>query len=509
MGKYKMPRKKEVEQSVPTYLSEKVRNLPNRPGVYIFHGEEDKILYVGKAKSLKKRVSSYFRHNGFASPRLRKLVELIRDISFIRTETEAEALVVEARLIKHYQPFFNIELKMGERYPYIKITRDPYPKVEITRHKADDGSTYIGPYTRVKELRQVLRLMERYFPLRNCSLNLKEAPVQSRPCLRYNMGKCLGPCAGLCTQREYQELVDDVILFLRGQTSALVESLRKKMNEAVESLAFEKAAFYRDAIRAIWRLSRQQISFALRDPLDKEIWKALERLQEVLDIASPLWRIEGCDISHLSGRETYGVFVVFEQGMPNPSLYRRYVIKTVEGIDDFRSVEEIVRRRYSSLVEKNMPLPQLLLVDGGALQLSFALKALNELGIENIYAVALAKEEEELYLPDSRRPLKLPLDDPGLNLLRRIRDEAHRFALSSHNNKFNKRYSRSALEDIPGVGKRRAAALLAAFGSVSHIASKTPEELEKVDNIGPRLARHILMYLKGDNDNESIGKKTT
>lgn len=488
-------------------LKEKLKSLPNRPGVYIFHGEDNEVLYVGKAKSLKKRVSSYFRHQGFASPRLRKLVQLAKDISFIRTETEAEALIVEARLIKHYQPFFNIELKMGERYPYIKITNEVFPRVIITRHRGEDNAIYMGPYIRVKELRQVLRLMERYFPLRNCSLNLKETPVQNRPCLRYNLGKCLGPCAGLCTPKEYRERVDDVILLLRGQTSALVEGLRKRMDEAAMALAFEKAAFYRDAIRAIWRLSRQQISITLRDPIDNEIWSAMERLQDVLGISLPLWRIEGCDISHLSGRESYGVFVVFEQGVPNPSLYRKYSIKSVEGIDDFRSIEEIVKRRYSSLIEKGQPLPQLLLIDGGAQQLSFAIRALKELHIVNMAIVALAKEQEEIYVPNAKEPIRLSLDDPGLNLLRRVRDEAHRFALSSHSNKFNKRYKRSALEDIPGVGKRRAAALLAQFGSVTHIATRTPEELEEVDNIGPKLARHILKYLKGEITDEDIGKK--
>jgi len=221
----------------------------------------------------------------------------------------------------------------------------------------------------------------------------------------------------------------------------------------------------------------------------------------------PLWRIEGCDISHLSGRESYGVFVVFEQGVPNPSLYRKYSIKSVEGIDDFRSIEEIVKRRYSSLIEKGQPLPQLLLIDGGAQQLSFAIRALKELNIVNMAIVALAKEQEEIYVPNAKEPIRLSLDDPGLNLLRRVRDEAHRFALSSHSNKFNKRYKRSALEDIPGVGKRRAAALLAQFGSVTHIATRTPEELEEVDNIGPKLARHILKYLKGEITDEDIGKK--
>jgi len=201
--------------------------------------------------------------------------------------------------------------------------------------------------------------------------------------------------------------------------------------------------------------------------------------------------------------------VVFEQGLPNPSLYRRYNIKTVKGIDDFRSIEEIVKRHYSSSLKRNQPLPQLLLIDGGAQQLSFAMHALAELNINDIAVVALAEKEEDLYIPNSSLPIKLPLDDPGLNLLRRVRDEAHRFALSSHNSKFNKRYKRSALEDIPGVGKRRAAALLAHFGSVAHIATKTPEELEKVNNIGPKMARQILKFLKGESEDEDFRKKSS
>ncbi|HPU77136.1 MAG TPA: excinuclease ABC subunit UvrC [Thermosynergistes sp.] len=492
----------ETKLPVPEALKDKVRRFPDRPGVYIMHDESGRVIYVGKARSLKKRVLSYFRHAQIASPRLRKLIHSISDISFIRTETEAEALVVEAKLIKQYQPFFNVELKMGERYPYVRITNERFPRLIITRHREDDGSIYIGPYTRVSELRQVLRLVERYFPLRSCSATLESIPARERPCLRHFLGKCLAPCTGVCSESEYRDRVDEIIMLLRGQALPLVERLRAKMEKAVEVLAFEEAARMRDAIRAVWRLSRQKVSYSLSEDLDKDTWCAMTVLQSHLQLAALPWRIDGCDISHLSGRESYGVFVVFEQGVANPSLYRKFRIRTVEGVDDFRCIEEVVYRRYRRLLDEEEALPQLLLVDGGAVQLQFALQALHKLGLDDLPVVAIAKEEETLYLPGEKAPLRLSREDPGLKLLQRVRDEAHRFAVSSHRHGRDQRYRRSALEEIPGVGKRRAAALLAMFGSVARISDLEPEQLTAVPGVGPSLAKRIIDTLREGKDVE-------
>lgn len=486
----------DVEKSIEESIKAKMRSLPNRPGVYLFHGEDGTVLYVGKAKSLRKRVGSYFRHRHFASPRLHKLVQSIRDLSFIRTGSEAEALVVEARLIKKYQPFFNVELKMGERYPYVRVTAEAFPRLVITRHREDDGSVYVGPFTKVGELRQLLRLIERYFPLRTCSADFSRGPIRDRPCVRHALGRCSGPCAGMISQSVYQETVADVLLLLQGNAADLVERLRRRMDRLAGCMEFEEAAKIRDTIRAIWRFTRQRISLALKDDLDSDTWKTLLRLQDILKLQTLPWRIDGFDISHMSGHETFGVAVVFEQGVANPSLYRRFGIKTQEGIDDFRSINETVSRRYSRVLEGEEPLPQLILIDGGPQQLRFAGEALKDLGLEDLPRVALAKREELLFLPDREAPLRLSLDDPALQLLQRVRDEAHRFAITTHRAGRNRRLSRSVLEDAPGIGKKRAAMLLGKFGSVQRIVALKPEELALVPGIGLATARKILNYLE-------------
>lgn len=483
-------------------VSEKIRtvlrNLPDRPGVYLMRDEAGTVIYVGKAKSLKKRVSSYFRHASFASPRLRKLVQSIWDISAIRTETEVEALILEAKLIRKYSPFFNVDLKMSDRYPYIKITEEPFPRVVVTRQKASDGAFYFGPYVSAGDVRSLLRLIERYFPLRICSKELRpdQRREGERPCLRFALGRCMAPCAGYVSASDYRDRADDVMLLLQGQSSEVVERLRARMDRAAAALQFEEAARLRDTIRAIWKITRQRITSPLKEEFDGDMWLCLNSLQEKLGLPMLPWRIDGFDISHMSGRETYGVVVVFEQGMPNRSLYRKFRIKTVEGVDDFRSMEETVSRRYGRCVQGNEPLPQLILIDGGPVQLDFAKKALAGLRLDHIPTVSLAKEEELIYHTIDAPPLRLGLDAPALQLLQRVRDEAHRFAVQSHRSSRGARLRRSLLEEIPGIGKHRAAQLIGRFGSVRDIATLSAEELAKVPGIGATLAGQIVTYLR-------------
>lgn len=473
----------------------KIADLPLRPGVYMFLDEGSNVLYVGKAKSLRKRVQSYFRHGGFASPRLRKLVESVRDLSVIRTESEAEALIVESRLIKQYQPFFNIDMKMGDRYPYVRITDEPYPRIIITRRKENDGSVYIGPFVNVRELRHMFRMIERYFPLRTCKSDSRSGAWKERPCVRHEIGKCPAPCAGRSDPSEYRERVADVILLLKGQSADLVGRLRERMDKCSRKLDFENAGRIRDTIRSIWKMSRQQVSFSLRDPLGPEIWRGLLELKEYFQLPAVPWRIEGFDISHFSGAETYGVCVVFEQGMANPGLYRKYLIRTVEGVDDFRAVRETVERRYSRIIKESGALPQLILIDGGPQQLRFALEALEFLELDKIPCVALAKKEELLYLKGKEEPLRLHDGEAGLLILQRVRNEAHRFAISANRNAGRKRMSRSALEEIPGIGKIRSANLLSKFGSIDRIIETKPEDLASIPGIGLERARMILAFL--------------
>ena len=411
-------------------ISAILKNLPERPGVYLMRDADGKIIYVGKAVKLKRRVSSYFRHH--LSPRLNKLVELIEDISIIRTETEAEALIVEAKLIKRYSPFFNIELKMSEKYPYVKITDEDYPRIEITRRKQNDNAKYLGPFVDAGNIRNLMRLTERYFPLRICKSKISPNK-NKRPCVEYNLGHSMGACAGLCKKSEYLERVSDITLLFEGKNAELVDRLKIRMNEAAETLEFEKAARYRDTIRAIWKLSGQKISSALQQDLDNETWNVLNRIQEILGLKVLPWRIDAFDISHTSGHDTYGCCVVFEQGRANRSLYRKFKIRSLKDgeINDFQSIYETVKRRYSHVIDNSEPAPQLALIDGGIIQLEYALKALKELNFD-LPLISLAKREELIFLPNNPEPLRLERSDPALQLFQRLRDEVHRFVITTH-----------------------------------------------------------------------------
>ena len=476
-------------------ISAILKTLPERPGVYLMRDIDGKIIYVGKAKKLKRRVSSYFRHT-HSSPRLRKLVELIEDISTIRTETEAEALIVEAKLIRRYSPFFNVDLKMNDRYPYVKITDEDYPRIEITRHKDNDRATYFGPFVDAGNIRNLMRLAERYFPLRVCRSKITPNS-KKRPCVEYNLGHSMGACAGLCSQSEYRERVADIALLFGGKQAELAGRLRERMNEAARNMEFEKAARYRDTIRTVWRLSRQKISSALQEDLDNETWKVLNRVQELLGLEVLAWRIDAFDISHTSGHDTYGCCVVFEQGRPSPNLYRRFKIRSLADgeIDDFASIYETVKRRYRHVMDNSEPAPQLALIDGGPVQLEYAQRAIHELGYD-IPMIALAEREEIIFTPDNPEPLRLGRDDPALQLFQRLRDEVHRYAITTHRNARGKHMRHSRLDDIAGIGRKKAAELLVKFGSAKRIAELTAEEIMSVPGIGPKLAEKILEELK-------------
>lgn len=477
-------------------ISAILKTLPERPGVYLMRDSNGKIIYVGKAKKLKRRVSSYFRHKKIYSPRLAKLVELIEDISIIRTETEAEALIVEAKLIKKYSPFFNIELKMSEKYPFIKVTNEEFPRLEITRHKSNDGALYLGPYVSAGTIKNLMRLSERYFPLRICKSKI-QPDKNKRPCIEYNLGHSMGACAGLCSKTEYRERVSDLILLFEGKSAELVERLRKRMDDSSKKLEFEKAAFYRDTIKAIWKLTRYKISSVLQEDLDNATWQVLTKLQELLKLPVLPWRIDAFDISHTYGHETYGCCVVFEQGKPNKNLYRKFKIRSLEDgeINDYASIYETVKRRYSHVIDNSEPAPQLALIDGGTGQLEYAQKAIKELKIE-IPIIALAEREEFIFLPGKPdEPIILERSNPVLQILQRLRDEVHRFAITTHRHARDLRMRHSKLHEIKGIGKLRATELLVKFGSIEKIAQLSPEELSQVKGIGLVTAKKILAQL--------------
>ena len=590
--------------------------IPESPGVYIFKGQRGEALYVGKAKNLKERFRYYFGKP--EDPRIRRCVERAVDVEFIVTNDEIEALILEANLIKQYQPRYNIRLKDSKAYPYIMVTMsEPFPRVAVVRRpKFESGNLYFGPYPNVSSLRKTLRMIRRLFPIRSCKYRLPSVR-KIKPCLEYYIGKCIGPCTGDVSPEEYKNLVKGVLSFLQGRTDELERQLEAEMLEAAKKLEFERAAALRDQLFAIKQTksaTRRALTGAARDfvavacaekyaygivlfyrddkivdkagfmldvprgwsesdvlnafieqfystypvtaeeivssplpsdadsltemvmkrtgksirfrepsPYEENIYaiainnasrllaEEIERLgieEEVVDPAlidlmnelglkSPPMRIEAVDISHLFGEAVVGSVVVFVNGKPRKSEYRRYRIKSVEGIDDFRAIREVVYRRLKRLMDEDKPLPDLMLIDGGKTQLEFAMDAADELGVEDVHFAALAKRFEELHLPDDRI-VALPYRSKALRLLQRIRDEAHRFAIKYHRNIRDKSKFTSILDFIPGLGRSKRNALLKYFGSIEAIINADVNDLQKVPGIGPKLAQKIYEHLHGE-----------
>ncbi|MBC7188666.1 excinuclease ABC subunit UvrC, partial [Candidatus Aerophobetes bacterium] len=533
-------------------LEEKLKLLPDRCGVYLFKDKKGKILYIGKALSLKKRVKSYFQKGQF-SPRIGALVRRIEDVEWIVTESEAEAFLLESNLIKHHHPKYNIRFRDDKSYPYIKLsTNEEFPAVFLTRNPKRDKALYFGPYTNVKAAKKTLRLIHRLFPLRRCKDKFK---TRLSPCLNFYIKECSAPCVGRISKKDYDTLVQNVSLFLQGHYQTLVSQLEEKMLEASKNLEFEKAAKIRDTIRAInqvaqtqavtsfpgedmdliavarnkkdaclmvfmiregkvidknhfllrintqdkdeeilssfikqyyartsfvppqiivpgkveekekitrWLSSKKGEKVKITSPREKDKKRLLElaeenarfflvqekgegeeeglhQLKEYLGLSEIPFRIEGFDISNIAGEEATGAVVVFEEGRPKKSEYRKFTIKTVSKIDDFAMLNEVVRRRYKRVVEENKNLPQLILVDGGKGQVSACLKALKEIGLESIPVIGLAKEFEKVFTARENRSLDIPLNSAAMKLLQRIRDEAHRFAHLHHRKKREKK----------------------------------------------------------------------
>jgi excinuclease ABC subunit C len=586
-------------------------NLPDAPGIYLFRNARNKILYVGKALSLKKRVSSYFHKAGVS--KTQALMAEQASLETIVTRTELEALLLENQLIKKHHPRYNICLRDDKTYPYIKVTTgEPWPRALVTRRVLDDGHSYFGPYWGGL-VRRTMKMITKHFQIRTCRIEIDGR--LPRPCLYYDMHACLGPCvAGLTTKERYDEAVADVILFLQGKNVELKKSLKEKMEEAAAAENFEMAAAYRDSLRTVEEVAEGQVvqrmtgedadawgyheedgdvavqvlivrggtildrreyffegsgaadpgefleallpqfydktSFlpdevhvpadlpgrrlieeylsarkgshvTVRRPqrgparerlemadanarsrhaarfrrLRTEEEEAAARLSKHLGLGLPARRIEGFDISHTQGTNSYASLVVFEAGRPRKAEYRLFKIESQALLapDDFASMAEAVRRRYSRLQEEGKPLPDLVLVDGGAGQLSAALTALDRLGI-SLPAAGLAKKEEEIFVPGRREPLRLPRRDPALKLVQRIRDEAHRFAITRHRKARGRQALRSGLLEIPGVGPARARALLRHFGSVERLRGAEREAVSQV--VGPKAADAVLLHLR-------------
>ncbi len=630
----------------PDRKSRILQEIPNEPGVYLMRDAGENILYIGKSKKLRSRVQSYFRDGQDRSYRIAVMVTQVYEIEFIVTDTEAEALALEANLIKQHQPYFNVLLKDDKKYPFLCITwSEAYPRVFITRkrQKGNPQDRYYGPYVDGHQLRNTLNLVKRIFPLRQ-----RPQPLfKDRPCLNYDIGRCPGVCQGLITPEDYRQTVQKVAMVFQGRTAELSENLTTLMEQAAESLNFEQAARIRDQIislkgleiqqKVAWpddtisrdavalatngqyaciqlfqiragqlvgrlgfvgRLSRvdlpqndggiaavksdkindeiaefgellQQIleahyqgvdpveipreilvQYELKDEeflaswlsdclgrkvsiltpqrqgkaeliemVERNAYHELHRLQkvsdrhkqemedlaEILDLDDLPHRIEGYDISHIQGSDAVASRVVFIDGLPAKQHYRHYQIKNPEvhagHADDFASMAEVIQRRFRDWNSEKISaksgedLPDLVMIDGGKGQLSAVVKVLSDLGLmADLRVVSLAKKREEIFLPGASLPLKTDSEQPGVQLLRRVRDEAHRFAVSFHRQKRTNRMRRSRLDEIPGLGHHRQKQLLAYFRSVDYIRMATPEQLAEVPGIGPVLAQEIYQY---------------
>lgn len=425
-------------ESGSTSPADKVRTFPTTPGIYLMKDDLGKVIYIGKAKNLRSRAGSYFLKAAAEEHRTAELVKHIADIDFIATETEVDALLMEARLVKDIQPRFNSDLKDDKSFPYLQLRlREQYPRVEITRNPRRRGVKLYGPFTSVRSLRQALQVLQRVFQFRTCTLDIKDEEERwrwFRPCLLHNIRQCTAPCNFRVSREQYRKQIRGLRLVLEGKKERLIAEMEAEMKAAAAATQFEKAARLRDEIASLRKLE-------MRGDVDKDVQphvfaldpkRGLVGLRKVLGLPTTPRTIEGVDIAHLSGEDTVASLVSFIDGLPFKPGYRRYKIRTVEGVDDFASVREVVARRFRRLSDEDAVFPDVLMIDGGKGQLNAAVQAFQMLGIEPPTLISLAKREEEVFRPGESEPLRLSRHSAALRLLQYVRDEAHRFAQHYH-----------------------------------------------------------------------------
>ena len=586
--------------------------IPLQPGIYKYYDADGQLLYVGKAKELRKRVSSYFSKT-FTTYKTHELVQRIHRIEFTIVDSEQDAFLLENSLIKEYQPRYNINLKDDKSYPYIIIKKEPYPRIFLTRKKINDGSEYLGPFTSAGKVRDLISFIKQYVPLRTCKLNLTEQNIQKgkfKVCLEYHLGNCKGPCEGLQNAEDYNEGLQQVRNILKGNLGSVINHFKKEMQQHAVNMSFEKAAATKKKIEHLesyrsrsvivsshlsnidvftilkednWayvnylmvqngtivqthtvpletKLEESEeevlgfaianlrssfnslaneviVPFAIEYPdesititipkggdkkklldlsmknvmyfreelkkkkilhlegkTDKEKKKVLYELQQYLHLPETPDHIECFDNSNFQGSYPVSAMVCFRDGMPFKSDYRHFNVKTVEGINDFATMKEVVYRRYKRLIEEKQALPKLVIIDGGKGQLSAAMESIKELKLEGKMVVTgLAKNEEELFFPGDTESIKLPWESDSLKLVRLIRDEVHRYGITFHRNKRSKGTFKNELEEIAGIGEQTIDQLLKEFKSVKKIKERSEEELAAV--IGKAKAKLVRNYL--------------
>ncbi|MFH1857558.1 MAG: excinuclease ABC subunit UvrC [Candidatus Omnitrophota bacterium] len=463
-------------------LQEKIKSFPEAAGVYLMKGREGEILYVGKAASLRKRVLSYFQISRPHPPRIAALLRQVVDVEYLVTRSEAEALFHEASLIKRHQPKYNVALRDDKSYPWIRLTHETFPRIFVTRKKVDDGSLYFGPYTDAGLLRTALGSMRRNFPLRNCRT------FPRKPCLDYYIGQCLAPCVGFIGAERYQSIVEEAKWFLEGSREELLRSLSQKMQTLSRAKHYEEAAKVRDEIEALSGVAAGN---------QRPGWlEQLAALKETLRMDRLPCRIEAFDISNIFGSSAVGSMVSFVDGIPSKDGYRRFRVETVGGIDDYEMMREVVRRRYARVKRERLERPDLIVIDGGKGHLSAARGVLRELDLEAIHVIGIAKRLERIYVVGRSEPIELPGDSKALHLIQRIRDEAHRFAISYHRLLRGKTQEVSVLTRIPGLGPRRRQELLCHFKNMDELKGASRDKLMEVRGMTETLARRLEAALR-------------
>jgi len=475
-------------------LKAKVRDLPNKPGVYLMRDQLGRVIYVGKARSLRKRVSQYFHPSRRFTwdPKTRALVESIADFETFVVHSEPEALLLEGKLIKEYKPRYNAMFKDDKRFLIVKVNmNEPYPRFKFARLKKDDGARYFGPFAHAGAVRRALQFMRKTYGV---LVSGTGAPKESE--LKYSTYLVPVPLKDM-PHDEYIRRVELACEFLEGRNKGALDILEEQMHAAAKEMQFEKAAELRDvlnSLREIARASRER-KFARDVTPRSEPHKEMEELQRVLGLAVLPSHLEGFDISNISGTLSVASTVCFRDGKPHKDHYRHYQIKTVEGSDDFASMAEVVGRRYARVRTEGGQLPDLVMVDGGKGQLMAALKALWQLDIRNLPVIGLAKQMEEIHVPGQPLPIQLPRNSPALHLIQRLRDEAHRFANAYHQKLRKRRIKESVLDELPGLGERRKLALLRRFGSIERLRQASAEEIASVSGIGPKMAATLEEFL--------------
>jgi len=496
-------------------LEEKIKQLPDTPGVYRYFNAAGTIIYVGKAKNLKRRVSQYFRPKDQLDRKTRALVEHIADMDYTLVETEEDAFLLENNLIKQLQPHYNIMLKDDKTYPWICITSEAFPRVFLTRRYVKDGSKYYGPYASVQHANRMIKLIDTLYRIRTCRHALTPEAIRSgkiRPCLNSHLGKCWAPCAGMQSEEDYNAGIEDIQRLLSGRVKFLMDSCKEKMYLAANALKYEEAAEWKErlALLEAHHKRQQEVGHGILDmetykllkdkPLPRRVvnaQKALEQLQRDLGMSEKPVHIECFDNSNIQGTNPVAACVVFKDGIPSKKDYRHFNIKTVVGANDYASMKEVVNRRYSRLLNEGEPLPQLIVIDGGKGQLHFAWEAIRELGLDDkVFLVGLAERLEEIYILGDPNPLFLDKNSASLRIVMHIRDEAHRFGITHHRQKRSKSQVDSILRHIPGVGELTEQKLIRKFKSVARIRKANLEEIAAVT--GHALAVKISDYLNNE-----------